>query len=457
MIFLPSAVSHYNVVFGAAQELRNLGCEIIFAGTPGFKEMVIDAGFNFVGSDHAELFFDPLPASPKEFIQTFLANITFKADDYRYKIFADAISNLRLLLERHDPDIIIVDSILSVLSIVLKCLFGEKLVLVEIMLSRYRTPYNPPLNSSFIPSHNLAGKWRTAATWGIANLKFRWRSGLKRAACFGEDYKSLLRRWLKENGHRYSEVVNTQIAFGDLPRNTRQILMPSFHLEYPWHEPLPGQIYIGPIINDYGLIFQSPLSSGAISNIRDNSRGRKIIYCSLGSISLVHNKKCKKFLEKVISVFHQADQILVLSTGRELFDELKERSVENIHIFEKVPQLEVLRIADLMITHGGINSITECVANGVPMLVYPLNNVWDQEGNAARVVFHGLGLRGNFSRDSIPTIREKITTVLKQDKFRHSIKRMGEKFTSADYADRQAMLLEVLEKGVYETFSLIDH
>ncbi len=83
----------------------------------------------------------------------------------------------------------------------------------------------------------------------------------------------------------------------------------------------------------------------------------------------------------------------------------------NAHPLRWAPQLEILAQADCAIHHGGISTINECIAHGVPMVLYPFDFM-DQPGNAARVSYHGIGDVGDRDQDSAATIRQRIERLL---------------------------------------------
>ena len=77
------------------------------------------------------------------------------------------------------------------------------------------------------------------------------------------------------------------------------------------------------------------------------------------------------------------DVLVVLAHGPQE-DALEGLDVpKNVMPFEWVPQLEVLPLSDAFVTHGGMGSVMESVAFGVPMVVVPVFG--DQPNNADNV------------------------------------------------------------------------
>jgi UDP:flavonoid glycosyltransferase YjiC (YdhE family) len=84
----------------------------------------------------------------------------------------------------------------------------------------------------------------------------------------------------------------------------------------------------------------------------------------------------------------------------------------NVLFLKKVPQLKVLEKADLFITHGGFGGIKEAIFYKVPMLVYPLDMHYDQNGNAFKIEHFGLGKRGKFGFERLENMKTKISELL---------------------------------------------
>uniref|UniRef100_A0A6P6XZ04 UDP-glucuronosyltransferase 1-1-like n=1 Tax=Dermatophagoides pteronyssinus TaxID=6956 RepID=A0A6P6XZ04_DERPT len=56
-----------------------------------------------------------------------------------------------------------------------------------------------------------------------------------------------------------------------------------------------------------------------------------------------------------------------------------------------LPQVKILPVVDLVITHGGNNSVTETFAQGKPMIIMPL--FADQHDNAQRLSEKNLAIK----------------------------------------------------------------
>jgi UDP:flavonoid glycosyltransferase YjiC (YdhE family) len=109
-----------------------------------------------------------------------------------------------------------------------------------------------------------------------------------------------------------------------------------------------------------------------------------LIYFSLGSLGSAD----VGLMRRVIGYLADTPHRYVVSKGP-LHAEIA--LPPNMYGAEFLPQTSVIPLADLVITHGGNNTTTECLHFGKPMIVLPL--FWDQYDNAQRVDELGLGAR----------------------------------------------------------------
>ena len=110
----------------------------------------------------------------------------------------------------------------------------------------------------------------------------------------------------------------------------------------------------------------------------------KLIYLSLGSLGSADTA----LMGRLIDILGRTDHRIIVSMGPQ-HQEL--RLHENMVGEEFLPQTSVLPLVDLVITHGGNNTVTESMYFGKPMIVLPL--FWDQHDNAQRVDETGFGVR----------------------------------------------------------------
>jgi UDP:flavonoid glycosyltransferase YjiC (YdhE family) len=159
---------------------------------------------------------------------------------------------------------------------------------------------------------------------------------------------------------------------------------------------------------------------------------RPLIYCSLGSQSHLINGGRRALQVVIDAIAARQDWQLILTTGTHLNPVDFGEVAANVALVNRAPQLDVLKRASIMITHGGFNTVKECIFYGVPMIVLPL--IRDHPAVAARVVHHGLGLRGNINRLSVETVNAMIDEIAGNPSFRTRCDRMRDCFRRREEA-----------------------
>jgi MGT family glycosyltransferase len=113
-------------------------------------------------------------------------------------------------------------------------------------------------------------------------------------------------------------------------------------------------------------------------------RDGALLYLSLGSLGSAD----VALMQRLVDILGRSRHRVIVSKGP-LADQL--RLPENMAGEAFLPQPAIIPQVDLVITHGGNNTVTESFHHGKPMVVLPL--FWDQVDNAQRVAETGFGAR----------------------------------------------------------------
>jgi zeaxanthin glucosyltransferase len=114
--------------------------------------------------------------------------------------------------------------------------------------------------------------------------------------------------------------------------------------------------------------------------------GALLIYASLGTLVNGMEHVYRTILE---AVGRFPETQVVLSVGKNIKPGDLRPIPSNAIIVSTAPQIELLRRAALCVTHAGLNTALEALAQGVPMVAIPIG--FDQPGVAARIAYHGVG------------------------------------------------------------------
>ena len=167
------------------------------------------------------------------------------------------------------------------------------------------------------------------------------------------------------------------------------------------------------------------------------SRSAPLAYISLGTTPLNDHPE---FFRMCLEAFAGTRWQVAMAIGdRVEISELGDIP-ENVEVRTYFPQLDVLRRADVFLSHTGMNSTMEALYFGVPLVAFPLQP--EQEANAHRV--EGLGLGRRLPRESLSPalIRTVVAEVRGDPAIRRNIDGMKERVRGAGGSTAAADAIE---------------
>ncbi|MDQ1414300.1 MAG: hypothetical protein QOE07_2888 [Acidimicrobiaceae bacterium] len=164
---------------------------------------------------------------------------------------------------------------------------------------------------------------------------------------------------------------------------------------------------------------------------------RRHVLVSLGTINAPAGRR---FLtEAVAALAAMADRVQGVVVGP---PDLVTAVPDNVLVRGYVPQLDLLRRVDAVVSHGGHNTVCETLAHGLPLVVAPIRD--DQPIVAQQVTDAGAGVRVKFGRVRAPELAGAIATVLDQPSYREAARCLQASFLAAGGPDAAASAVEAL-------------
>jgi zeaxanthin glucosyltransferase len=164
--------------------------------------------------------------------------------------------------------------------------------------------------------------------------------------------------------------------------------------------------------------------------------GRPILYASLGT-----TRNIQPIIFRLIAeACHNLGVQLVISLGGRLNPEMFSDLPGNPVIRSFVPQIELLKVASIVVTHGGPNTVFETLLEGKPMVVIPIAH--DQPAIAERLARLGLAKVLPVMKLSATLIRDAVMNVLDDPGYRDAAVEMQSKLRLIRGGERAAVIIE---------------
>ena len=311
-------------------------------------------------------------------------------------------------LERRSADVVAFDFLLS------GGLFAaEKAALPAAMLIHtiypFPAPGLPPFGMGWAPMGGPLGKLREQ----IGQLIYRRVYGGPLLSPFNE-----VRARLGLEPFRAFDEYHTRVD--------RALVLTSAAFDFP--ALLPTNVeYVGPQLDPPASapIWESPWPA---------EDDRPLVVVGLSTTHQAHDP----LLERIVAALATLPVRALVTTGGAT---LRSTPPANVHVAPFVPHAYVLPQAAAVVTHAGLGTVHAALAHGLPLVCLPIGR--DQPDNAARVEWHGAGLRLS-PRSSPAAIRTAVERVLDERAFAASAGRLAAAIAEERASERAPSALEAV-------------
>jgi len=378
--FCIPAHGHTNPTLGLVRSLTDAGHQIWYFSFEEFREKIEGAGATFIGCDGYD------------FEMEDKGNADRVGKDKVYATELLVSSTLALdemtarMIDEIKPDIVVSDSVA----------FWGKLAAMK-----HGLPYVS--STTTFAFNRYSAKYMQESVWDIARMLIampRINKQIKRLREKGYPVKSILD--IVQNDNDTNTIVYTSRYF--------QPCSETFSDKYH---------FIGPSIR--------PITK-PVEKTADQT-----VYISMGTVN-----QNREFYRNCISVLASTGWQVIISMGTntDRFENLPEK----IQVYESVDQMAVLSIADAFITHCGMNSASEGLYFGVPLVLFPQTPEQDAVARRTEELSAGVRLKSISEKD----ILDALNQVLNDPKYKEGAAKVSGSFKACGGSAEARGFLESL-------------
>ena len=381
--FCIPAHGHTNPTLGLVKTLAEAGHQVWYFSFEEFRQKIESTGATFISCDGYDFEMeDKDNADRVGKDKVFATELLVSSTLALDEMTARVIGEIR-------PDVVVSDSVA----------FWGKLAAMK-----HGLPYVS--STTTFAFNRYSAKYMQESAWDIARMLWampRINRQLKRLREKGYPVKSLLD--IVQNDNDTNTIVYTSKYF--------QPCSETFSDRYH---------FIGPSIRP----ITDPVEKTA----------EKTVYISMGTVN-----QNRQFYRNCINALAPTGWQVIISMGTNTdhFDDLP----ENIQVHESVDQMAVLSIADAFITHCGMNSASEGLYYGVPLVLFPQTP--EQDAVAKRTEELGAGVR--LKSISEEDVLDALTTVINEPQYKEGAARVAESFKSSGGMAEAKAFLEMIAAG----------
>jgi MGT family glycosyltransferase len=415
---------HLHPMTALGRKMQARGHEVVFFGLPDAARIVLNAGLDFIPFGEEEY-----PGGTTPAMYAHLAML--KGEDVvRYSFQEMHPQRARITLEQLPEKLVHT----GVKALVIDTIhFFAELVPMSMAIP-YAHIWNVlHIDNSGVTPPCLFG-WDHEDT---PVARARNMEAVKKMSSVFQPIQQVARSWAQNHGLQIDwDTPNATIS------KLAVITQTPKEFDFPEVPQAPAFHYAGPFQDDYGR--------ERVAFPWERLTGEPLIYASMGTLVNGLTDVFRIILKTASAV---PGRQLVLSIGSNIqMHDIGPIPASTI-VVPKAPQIELLKRAELCITHAGINTTLESLALGVPMVAIPVG--FDQPGIAARIVYHGVGKSVPVTSVNQEELSAAIQEVSGNPSYRDTTRRFQRVIAQTHGLDRAADVLELAFQSVGESGTML--